>query len=155
MFESKNLIVSEYLESLCLKIKEDMPDEVFTCDIYAGQLSEGATNGLNFNVKKGCQLYLTLDSMTFPKGEILIGEATFVLYCAALPSINTRGFSLEGLNAVQKIIGYINEQEYFMQGLMTRPEFQLVEQMENKEKSNRLYNIFKISYRQRIMLNQS
>lgn len=152
---SGDLKISEYLTLMCEQLKNDLPDDVFTCEIYAGQLAEGATNGFSFTVKKGTQCYLTMDSLNFKLSDVLIGDARFSLYCAAAPSFETRGFSLEGLNAVQRITGYINNKNEFMDGLMGRPEFIGITQLENKEKNKRLYNVFRIDYRQKIILDQN
>lgn len=148
------LDIAEYLTDFCQQLETALPDDVYSCEVYGGQLEADATQYLNFNVNKKAQCFVTFDEGVFDQGQNLLGNGSFAVYVAVLTDPRTKGFSLKGMEISQKIAGFINYSDCFNQGTAGRPTIQSMTQITNKIKEKKLYNIFRIVYNQRIILKQ-
>lgn len=148
------MVISEYLQNICNSLKTELPDDIYSCDIYAGQLESDATDYLNFQVNKKAQCFIGIDEAVFKQGQTLIGDATFALFVVTIANRKTSGFSTAGMDITQKISGFINTSDCFNAGTAGRPTLESITQVVNTNKEKKLYNIFRIVYNQKIILKQ-
>ena len=148
------LVISDYLQNICDNLKTDLPDDIYSCDIYSGQLENDASEYLNFQVNKKAQCYIGIDEAIFKQGQTLIGEATFALFVVTISDRKTQGFSMSGMDITQRICGFINNSDCFNEGTAGRPTLESVTQIVNSNKDKKLYNIFRVVYKQNIILKQ-
>jgi hypothetical protein len=147
--------IATYLLDFCDKLEEALPQEVYSCRVYGGELDNDSTDYLNFQVNKKTQCFITLRNIEFQQGSTLMGDAYFIVAIAALPDRKTDGYSLLGISASQKIMGFINNSDCFSEGTAGRPTIVDTFQKVNKIKEKKLYNIFHVVYKQRIILKQN
>jgi len=148
------LDLSTYLEDFSEQLKDNLPDDVYSCEVYGGQLEDDASEYLNFNVNKKAQCFISMDEIILDQGVNLLGDASFAVFVVAITDPRTKGFSLKGLTISQKISGFINNSDNFNEGTAGRPKIVSMTQLTNKIKDKKLYNIFRIVYSQRIILKQ-
>lgn len=149
------ITISEYLTDVCNQIKTNLGNDVYSCDIYAGQLESDASEHLNFNVTSMAQVFIGIDEAVFAQGATLIGDATFAMYVVTIADPRTKGFSFQGMDITQKVAGFINNSDMFNKGTAGRPTILNIAQIVNKEKEKKLYNIFRVVYNQKIILKQN
>lgn len=149
------MVISDYLQNICNSLKNDLPDDIYSCDIYSGQLEENAEDYLNFQVNKKAQCFIGVDEAVFNQGKTLLGDATFVMFIVTISDRKTSGFSTAGMNITQKVSGFINNSDCFNEGTAGRPTLESISQIVNTNKEKKLYNIFRIVYNQKIILKQN
>lgn len=142
--------ISQYLLNICDKIKENLSDYVYSCEIYGGQITGDGSDYLNFNVNTKAQVFIAFDRAEgFNRGINPVGDFRFSVYVVALPERSTKGFALLGSDITQKIISFINISDEFDDGAIARPIVESWSQEANTVKDNLLYNIFHIKYLQK------
>lgn len=149
----KSFVTSEYLEKFCDKIEEELSDIVYNCDIYGGELGEDATEYLNFNVNKKSQCFISFLNSEPERGLALISEIDFAVFIVTITDRNTKGFSIQGMKNSEKIMKFINESDSIIDGTMGRPKIENHSLINNVKKDKTLYNVFMISYKQRVKQN--
>ena len=150
-----DIIISDYLENFCNNLKTEFPDDIYSCDIYGGQLDNDGEGFLNFQVNKKAQCFISLDNMTFKQGRSLLGDATFSVFVVAITNRKTKRFSTAGIDIVQKVCGFINNSDSLDKGAIARPQIEEIRQIVNTNKDEKLYNNFMITYNQKIILKQN
>jgi hypothetical protein len=148
------IVISDYLQSFCNDLKIFLPDDVYSCDTYGGQLDNDGEDYLNFQVNKKAQCFISLDNMAFKQGRNLMGDATFSVFVVAITNRKTKGFSTAGIDIVQRVCGFINNSDSLNVGAIARPQIEEIKQIVNTNKDEKLYNNFMITYNQKIILKQ-
>ncbi len=154
MSQKIEMDIATYLLNFCDQLEAALPDDVYSCKIYGGELENDSTDYINFNVNKKAQSFIALREIKLDQGRTLLGNATFIVAVAVLTDRKTEGFSLAGMEISQKIAGFINGSDCLNEGTAGRPVLEDILQITNKIKDKKMYNIFHIVYNQRIILKQ-
>lgn len=149
----KEFDIADYLEYFCNKLETEHSDIVKTCEVYGGQIGEDASSYLNFNVNTKSQCFISYLDTPFERGINLLGNASFAVFVVTVTDRKTKGFSTIGIKNTQKIAGFINNSEQF-DGVINRPEIENISLVNNIAKDKTLYNVFMISFNQRVNLKQ-
>lgn len=149
----KEFDIAEYLEDFCNKLETEYSDIVKSCEIYGGQLGEDATEYLNFNVNTKSQCFISYLDMPPERGINLIGNASFAVFVVTITDRKTKGLSITGIKNTQKIAGFINNAKQY-DGVINRPQIENISLVNNIAKDKSLYNVFMISFNQRVNLKQ-
>lgn len=154
MAQNTEMEISKYLVDFCSQLKAALPDDIYSCKVYGGELDSDATDYINFNVNKKAQAFITLRNVSLIKGETLLGTGYFVVALAVITDRETDGYSLRGMDIAQRVGGFINNSDCLNAGTNGRPLLSGIDQITNKIKDKKMYNIIHVNYEQKIILKQ-
>ena len=101
--------IAEYLQNFSTGIITEMPDDIFSCEIYSGALNAFSENKMNFKSNSKSQLYIAFhrqDNQRKVTGQTRVDNYFAVFVVTAIDK-KMADFSIKGIKDTQKIIKYI------------------------------------------------